>query len=166
MGYFEKNVDELMNLSSAELLRLAGKIERLAKQIKSDQPTIEMAVSAGVIDRSSPTVRHGTVSSYEGEAIVETSNHTWYCKGTKPKGNASSIWRQGEVLFAKGWQAYWQVGSGNNRPLTMAVSQDRIVEDNYCWIGTYRTKKAAEQAAINATEIDDNGFTQWKRRLS
>ncbi|MDP6586874.1 MAG: hypothetical protein QF535_19615, partial [Anaerolineales bacterium] len=116
----------LMSLSSAELFRMAGKIERLAKQIQSDQPTIEMAVSAGVIDRSYHTVRHGTVSSYEGEAVIETENHTWYCKGTKPRGNASSIWQRGEVLFAKGWQAYWQVGRGNNRPLTMAVSQMKV----------------------------------------
>ena len=100
MGYFDDNSQELMNLSSAELFRLAGKIERLAKQIKSDQPTIEMALSAGIVDRSYDTVRNGWVRSYDGEAVIETENAKWHCKGTQPRGNASSIWQQGDIEFS------------------------------------------------------------------
>ena len=100
MGYFEKNMDELVSLSSAELFRLSKKVEDLAKKISKDQPSIAMALSAGIVDRSYKTVRHGTVSSYEGEAIIETENATWHCKGTQPRGNASSIWEQGDIEFS------------------------------------------------------------------
>lgn len=99
-GYFEKNINDLRSLSSAELFRLSKKVEDLAKKIKKDQPTIEMALSAGIVDRSYKTVRHGWVSSYEGEAVIETENAKWHCKGTKPRGNASSIWEQGDIEFS------------------------------------------------------------------
>jgi hypothetical protein len=84
--------------SATELEEIAAHAARLAADLRREQPSDELALAHGVIDRSYSTVRCGTVTSYAGEAIVTLSNGSrWRCVGRGPRGGAEWVAKNGFI---------------------------------------------------------------------
>lgn len=83
------NREELRGKSAQELEKLAKLAKALADDLRLNQPSYELALQNGVVDKSYDTVANGTISSYGGEAIVRLENGTvWECIGRPSTGSA------------------------------------------------------------------------------
>ena len=81
------------------LTKLAERAQTLAKYLRKERPSYELALENGVEDRSYPTVANGYVLSFRGEAIVTMADgQRWRCVGHGPRGDASLI-RDGYIEF-------------------------------------------------------------------
>ena len=90
----------LSGLSAVALQALAERAQALAADLRKQQPSYELALEAGVEDRSYNTVREGLVNSYRGEAVVTMADgQRWRCVGHGPRGDASHISRDGYIEF-------------------------------------------------------------------
>lgn len=90
----------LSGLSADALTDLAKRAIALAADLHLSEPSYDLALEAGVRDKSYDTVRNGLVSSYSGEAIVTMADgRKWRCVGHGPRGDASHISRQGYIEF-------------------------------------------------------------------
>lgn len=90
----------LSGMSANALTKLAERASALAKDLRKEQPSYELALEAGVKDKSYLTVREGLVNSYSGEAFVTMADgRRWWCVGHGPRGDASHISRQGYIEF-------------------------------------------------------------------
>lgn len=93
---------DFRGMSADSLERIAEKATELARQLRKEEPTYELALASGVRDKSYKTVRCGIVSSYSGEATIIMENGTlWIAKGHGPTGGPSWISRQGYIEFTK-----------------------------------------------------------------
>ena len=90
----------LSGMSADALTKLAERASALAADLRKQQPSYELALEAGVEDRSYNTVREGLVNSYRGEAVVTMADgQRWRCVGHGPRGDASHISRDGYIEF-------------------------------------------------------------------
>ena len=90
----------LNGLSANALDELAKKATSLARDLRSKQPSIDLALECGVRDRSYPTVANGWVRDYSGEAtIVMEDGSVWRAVGHGPNGNAAIVTKHGWVEF-------------------------------------------------------------------
>lgn len=90
----------LSGMSAHSLMKLAKRAMLLADDLRKEQPTYDLAIEAGVKDKSYRTVRYGIVLSFGGEAIVEMENgKKWKCIGRGPKGDASHLSHDGFIEF-------------------------------------------------------------------
>ena len=95
-----ENKINLSGLSAVALQALAERASALAEDLRKQQPSYELALEAGVEDRSYRTVQYGLVNSYRGEAIVTMADGSrWRCVGHGPLGDASHISRYGFIEF-------------------------------------------------------------------
>lgn len=95
-----KLTTEMMTMSAAALRELAAALTIRAKDLEAQQPTITLALAAGVRDNSYETHRWGRVADYSGEGIVTMADgRRWRCIGHGPTGNAEFISRRGYVEF-------------------------------------------------------------------
>lgn len=91
---------EMMALSASALRDLAAALTTRAKDLEAQQPTLALALAAGVRDNSYETHRWGRVADYSGEGIVTMADgRRWRCIGHGPTGNAELISRRGYVEF-------------------------------------------------------------------
>lgn len=87
-------------MSADQLQAIAKKATELAADLKKKQPTYELAIAAGVRDKSYNTVRYGWISSYGGEAEVTMADGSrWRCVGHSPRGSAEWVSREGFIEF-------------------------------------------------------------------
>lgn len=92
----------LQGLSADALLGLARRAKELAGALREEQPSKELALLNGVVDRSYNTVSNGWVPSYSGTAIIEMEDGSrWRAIGHPPKGNAYIINKRGWIEFIK-----------------------------------------------------------------
>jgi len=71
-------------------------------ELRKSQPPYALAIDAGVSDVSYPTVRHGTVAAYRGEADVTMPDGSrWHAVGHMPDGDAENLWRRGWIEFTR-----------------------------------------------------------------
>ena len=90
----------LSGMSADALTKLAERASALAADLRKQQPSYELALEAGVEDRSYNTVREGLVNSYRGEAVVTMADgQRWRCVGRGPRGDASHISSDGFIEF-------------------------------------------------------------------
>ena len=90
----------LSGMSADALTKLAERASALAADLRKQQPSYELALEAGVEDRSYNTVRYGLVGSYRGEAVVTMADgQRWRCVGRGPRGDASHISSDGFIEF-------------------------------------------------------------------
>jgi len=95
-----KLTTDIMSMSATALRDLASALVLRAKEMEGAQPTVELALAAGVRDVSYGTVRWGRVADYRGEAIVTMADgRRWRCVGHGPAGSAEVISRHGYVEF-------------------------------------------------------------------
>lgn len=91
-----------VEMSASQLEREARKMLKMAKDLRSKQPTVAIALAHGVKDRSYNTVRWGRVASYDGRvAVALEDGSVWSCVGHGPDGDAECIYRHGYVEFIK-----------------------------------------------------------------
>ena len=87
-------------VSATRAEALAIEMTALARDLRANEPTVALALRAGVKDISYDTVANGWVLRYEGEAVVTLDNGRSYrCVGYGPRGDAHSIYRQGFIEF-------------------------------------------------------------------
>lgn len=92
----------LKNKSSEELNAISIKAKKLAKELKKEQPSYNLALQNGVKDHSYNTTANGMIESYSGSAIIVMSNgQKWEAIGHGPKGNAYYVDREGYIEFIK-----------------------------------------------------------------
>ena len=90
----------LSGMSADALQTLAKRASELAADLRKEQPSYELALEAGVEDRSYPTVANGYVNSFSSEAVVTMADgRKWRCVGHGPKGSPIHISRQGYIEF-------------------------------------------------------------------
>lgn len=99
-----KNKYELLNLvgglSAQELTRLAVLATERASDLKAAQPSVALALAAGVRDNGYRTVRYGWITSYTGEAEITMENgDRWLAVGHEPSGNAHWVTSEGWIEF-------------------------------------------------------------------
>ena len=95
-----KLTPEMMMLSATALRDLASALVQRAKDLEAEQPSVALALAAGVRDVSYGTVRWGTVADYRGEGIVTMADgRRWRCVGHGPAGSAEVISRRGYIEF-------------------------------------------------------------------
>jgi hypothetical protein len=79
----------LKSKSARELKDIAEAATQLANDLEKTQPTYELALANGCIDKGYNTTANGWVESYGGEAIVQmASGKKWKCVGRGCTGNA------------------------------------------------------------------------------
>ena len=89
-----------MVVSATRAEALAVGMTELARDLRANEPSVALALRAGVKDKSYDTVANGWVLRYEGEAVVKLANGREYrCVGHGPRGDAHSIYRQGFIEF-------------------------------------------------------------------
>jgi hypothetical protein len=92
----------LNGMSRIALLELAAKATALANDLRKEEPSYQLALAAGVEDRSYNTVRHGLVSCYTGEGFVRMDNGAlWKCIGHGTKGRNGELHSEGYIEFFK-----------------------------------------------------------------
>ena len=90
----------LNGLSADALDNLAKKAADLARDLRAKQPSIDLALEAGVRNRSYPTVANGWIADYSGEAVITMADGSrWQAIGHGPSGNAAWVSRQGWIEF-------------------------------------------------------------------
>ena len=90
----------LSNMSAVELMELSRKAKKLADDLFKEQPSYELAVTNGIIDKSYNTPRWGLVADYRGEAVIEMADgRRWRAVGHPPQGNAHIVSRDGYISF-------------------------------------------------------------------
>ena len=90
----------LSGLSAVALQALAERASALAKDLRKEQPSYELALEAGVKDTGYPTVANGYVNRFSGEAVVTMADgRKWRCVGHGPRGDAIHISRDGYIEF-------------------------------------------------------------------
>jgi len=71
-------------------------------ELRKAQPPYALAIAAGVMDVSYPTVRYGTVAAYRGHGDVTMPDGSrWHAVGHMPDGDAGNIWRRGWIEFTR-----------------------------------------------------------------
>jgi hypothetical protein len=94
--YFDNRI--MRGMSAEELEDLSEQALEMAKHLKEDQPTYELALMNGVEDWSYYTVRFGMVRSYRGESLVAMGNGTkWRCIGHPPALDENTISHNGWI---------------------------------------------------------------------
>jgi len=87
-------------MSAQQLESLSKAASRLAKALRSAQPSPELALENGMEDHSYPTVRWGIVGSYFGKVkITMEDGREWLAIGHGPEGDAECIHRHGWIEF-------------------------------------------------------------------
>lgn len=90
----------LKGLSANQLEALAKRASELAKDLRAAQPSVALALEAGVKDTSYQTPRDGYITSYYGNGIVTLEDGSqWKAIGHGPTGTAYSVYRHGFVEF-------------------------------------------------------------------
>lgn len=90
------------HFSDAECEEVAKILLQRAKDLRAEAPSYELAIQAGVKDKSYSTVRYGRVASYAGTAVVKMANgDQWVCTGHGPTGDAATVSREGYISFRK-----------------------------------------------------------------
>lgn len=93
-------MNELMGMSADQLERLAARATKMAGDLRAAEPTLDLALAAGVRDKSYSTVRYGRVASYAGEAEVTMADgRRFRAIGHGPRGDAETLDRGGYVEF-------------------------------------------------------------------
>jgi len=93
---------DFKGMSTEMLEQIAENAAKLAKQLRAEEPSYDLALANGVHDESYNTVRFGKVSSYSGKAEIVMENGTrWVAEGHKPTGGADWIGREGFIEFTK-----------------------------------------------------------------
>ena len=91
---------DLANRSAAELRSIAAQATQLAADLEATQPSVALAIAAGVCDASYQTVRFGLVLSYRGEAVITMADGSrWRAVGHGPSGTPAFVSREGYVEF-------------------------------------------------------------------
>lgn len=89
---------KLAGQSAEELEALAAEASRLAADLRKAEPSLALALAAGVLDVSYDTVRWGRVRAYRGEAVVTMANgRRWRAVGRPQRGSPEVISRHGFV---------------------------------------------------------------------
>lgn len=92
----------LSGMNAEELEKLSARADQLAKALRKEEPSLELALANGVEDLSYKTVANGWVSSYRRTCEVTLANGTrWRGEGKGPTGDAWSIGRQGRVIWTR-----------------------------------------------------------------
>ena len=90
----------LKNMSCHELEALSKRAANLAKDLRGNQPSDELALEAGVEDVSYTTVRHGLIPSFRGIAeLIMSDGRRWKCIGHGPSGTAQFVSKNGFIEF-------------------------------------------------------------------
>ena len=58
-----------------------------------------LAVEAGIVDKSYPTVRWGRVGKFDGNCVAEIDGNLFIVTGHSPEGDAQWIARDGYISF-------------------------------------------------------------------
>ena len=91
---------ETVAFSADALEEYSEKAAALAADLRKAEPSYDLALAAGVSNRSYHTVRWGMVSSYDGEAIIEMADgRRWKAVGHGPQGSAEHVSKQGWIEF-------------------------------------------------------------------
>jgi len=91
---------DLSGMSADQLDVLVRRATSLSSDLRSKEPTYELALLNGIDDRSYRTVRWGTVPSYSGTAIIQMDDgKVWKAIGHKPRGTAEYISKYGYIEF-------------------------------------------------------------------
>jgi len=94
-----KEID-LSGMSAAALEDLGRRAYALAADLRNAEPSIELALANGVLDKGYDTVRHGWIPSYSGEAIIVMEDgRKWKAIGHRPKGSPDWVDRVGWIEF-------------------------------------------------------------------
>lgn len=94
------SLPNLANLSADQLTNLAQQASALAADLSANQPSYQLALAAGVQDRSYNTTRFGFIASYSGTAIITMSDgRRWQAVGHGPCGSASYVSKDGFIEF-------------------------------------------------------------------
>jgi len=93
---------DFRGMSTEMLEQIAENAAKLAKQLRAEEPSYDLALANGIIDRSYNTVRFGNVASYSGkvEIVMENGTH-WLAEGHKPSGGADWVASEGFIEFTK-----------------------------------------------------------------
>ena len=91
---------DLSGMSADQIDVIVRRATSLSKDLRSKEPTYELALLNGIDNRSYRTVRWGLVPSYSGTAIIQMDNGmTWKAIGHKPRGTAEYIEKDGYIEF-------------------------------------------------------------------
>ena len=92
----------LLELSAEKLEELAANAQRVAADLRLQEPSDNLCIEAGIIDCSYDTQCNGYVPSFSGEVVVTVENGSkWRCVGRNPKGSASYIDTDGFIEKTK-----------------------------------------------------------------
>ena len=93
---------DLSGMSVEALRALSKKALKLAEDLKSERPTLKLALEHGIKSQGYKTVSHGWVDSYSGNVLIKMENGSlWRAIGHSPEGSPEWIDRQGWVEFIK-----------------------------------------------------------------
>lgn len=93
-------METLSGLSAQDLTRLATMATELAVDLKAAQPTIALALAAGVRDCGYNTQSNGYIPMYRGQGEIKMADGSrWLAIGHDPEGNASWVSKDGWVEF-------------------------------------------------------------------
>ena len=93
---------DINHLSTTELDQLIGRARARANALRANEPSISLALQAGIRDKSYTTPRHGRVEHYEGTAIITMANgDRWEATGYGPRGDAYTVTSDGGISFRK-----------------------------------------------------------------
>ena len=93
---------DLSGMSVEALRALSKKALKLAEDLKSERPTLKLALEHGIKDKGYNTVNHGWVDSYSGSVLIKMENGSlWRAIGHRPEGSPEWVDRQGWVEFIK-----------------------------------------------------------------
>ena len=91
---------DLKGLSADALECLARHATALAKDLRREEPTIRLALEAGIVDSSYHTVRYGMVAEYRGTVEITLANgKRWRAIGHGPMGTAAHVSKEGWIEF-------------------------------------------------------------------
>ena len=93
-------------MSADALDALAQRASTLATDLRTKQPTYELALANGVQDMSYRTVRFGRIASYWGTAnITMDDGSRWVAIGHRPTGGPGWVSREGWIEFVPATEA-------------------------------------------------------------
>lgn len=78
---------------------LLNKTQIMKKNLSPNEEMIQLALEAGIKDRSYSTPRQGWVESYLGEAIIEYKGQKYKVIGHDTEGCPMTVTREGYIEF-------------------------------------------------------------------
>jgi len=99
-----QKMQNLAEMTAAELDELAGQAARLAADLRGRQPTYALALAGGIQDIGWIHPSLGWIHSYWGKCeIMMDDGGLWRAEGHRPNGGPTSSWisREGYIEFTE-----------------------------------------------------------------